>query len=181
MDRKAFVKTTGIGLGVSLIPGIAPGKSETKEYPSTDTISERDLWVLGHKITLYKETSGNFDLAMGVTPPNVPGPPPHHHETYSELFWVLEGNMEFTVAEKTVEVNPGDMVDIPKNTIHTFSNTGDKPCKWFNIHSPKGFSAFFETFGVKATESDAVQKSLDEKIIAQVMQQALEFDMIIVK
>jgi len=181
MDRKAFVKTTGIGIGASLIPGFAPGKSEASEYLSTDTINEHDLWVLGHKITLYKETSGNFDLAIGVTPPNVPGPPPHHHETYDEIFLVLEGEMAFTVAEKVIKTHPGAMVDIPKNTIHTFSNIGNKPCKWFNVHSPKGFSTFFETFGIKATESDALQKSVDENIIAQVIQKSPEFDMIIVK
>ncbi|MDZ7693628.1 MAG: cupin domain-containing protein [Balneolaceae bacterium] len=179
MDRQSFIKATGIGFGASMIPGI--GLGSTKETSPTETFSEDDLWVLGHKITLYKDSSGDFDLAIGVTPPNVPGPPPHYHETFDELFLVLEGKMEFMVGKKTIKASPGDMVDLPMETVHTFGNDGDKPCKWLNIHSPKGFSAFFEAFGVKATETDALKKSVAEKVIGQVMQQASQFDMIIME
>ncbi len=47
MDRKAFIKTTGTGLVVSLIAGIDSGKNEAKGHPSSEAISEHDLWVLG--------------------------------------------------------------------------------------------------------------------------------------
>ncbi|GEM_PF-402108 len=177
MDRKKFIKTTGMGVGASLIPGVMLGN--TPKLP--EMLSELDLWVMGNRIMLYKDASGDLDLAMGVTPPNVQGPPPHHHETYDELFLVLEGEMEFVVDGKTIKAKPGNIVDVPKNAVHTFSNSGNGPCKWMNVHSPKGFSRFFETFGVKASENNAVQKSVEEQVIGSVIQRAAEFDMIIAK
>lgn len=180
MDRKTFIKTTGVGVGVSLIPGVMPGNDGLGKQ-QLEAFSERDLWVLGHRITLYKDATGNLDLALGVTPPHVPGPPPHYHETYDELFLVLEGEMEFVVGKKVIKAKPGSMVDVPKNTVHTFSNAGSEPCKWFNVHTPKGFSGFFETFGIKASENEAIQKSVDKEVIGSVIQRAAEFDMIISK
>ncbi len=41
--------------------------------------------------------------------------------------------------------------------------------------------SFIRTAGVKATEVNSLQKSVDEKMIAQVIQRAAEFDMIISK
>ena len=131
---------------------------------------------LGHKITVHNP-SGNYDLVEGMTPLNVPGPPPHYHTGYSEMFFVLEGKMEFILDGKSITVETGESIDLPPDTLHTFSNTGDGPCRWLNIHSPKGFRSFFEQFGVDASEYNAFLKSVDQKVIGDVIQQAASFDM----
>ena len=46
----------------------------------------KTIWVLGHKIKPI-HVSGNFDMVIGETPPNVPGPPPHAHSGYNEMFY----------------------------------------------------------------------------------------------
>ena len=121
-----------------------------------------EIWVLGHKITKHNP-SGNFDMVEGFTPANVQGPPPHYHAGFSELFVVLEGTMEFMVNGEMIKAETGDAVDLPPNTIHTFNNAGDTPCRWLNIHSPKGFLSFFERFGVDTNHEEAFEKSLDDK------------------
>jgi mannose-6-phosphate isomerase-like protein (cupin superfamily) len=134
------------------------------------------LWVLGHKISPV-EVSGNYDMVIGETAPNFPGPPPHFHSRLNELFMVLEGEMEFLINGKPKKVGPGESIDLPPNVVHTFNNSGTTTCKWINIHSPKGFLSFFEDMGIQEDESEAMKKSVDEKIINQVMQTAADYDM----
>ncbi len=132
--------------------------------------------VMGHEVTPIA-TSGDYDLAMGVTPGGMPGPPPHIHQTYNEVFLVTEGEMEFVLDGEARKVTAGEMVDIPSGCLHTFANRENVPCKWINIHSPKGFRAFFETFGVSASEEDALEQSLSPELIQGVLERAGEFDM----
>lgn len=133
-------------------------------------------WVLGHKVTPY-ETTGDYDLMMAETPSNVPGPPPHIHHTYKEAFLIIEGEMEFMVNGEIKICKAGESVDIPPGTLHTFNNRSDRPCKWINIHSPKGFRDFFEESGVGADVSNAQEKSVAPELIQRVVQTAHKFDM----
>ena len=105
------------------------------------------------------------------------GPPPHTHKLYKESFTIIEGEMEFFVngALKTLKV--GVVLDIPPNTLHTFENKGDKPCRFVNIHSPKGFRDFFDENGISVEESDAQMKSVSQEAIGYVMQSAESYDM----
>jgi mannose-6-phosphate isomerase-like protein (cupin superfamily) len=136
-------------------------------------------WVLGHLIS-PKAVSGNYDMVLGETPANVPGPPPHYHTGYNEVFLVVEGEMEFMVNGETRTIKAGESVDLPPNTLHTFGNRSNGTCKWVNIHSPKGFLSFFEDVGVQEDESDAMTKSIEGSVIQKVMQTAADYDMHIV-
>ena len=135
-------------------------------------------WVLGHKITPH-ETSGDFDLMIAETPPKVPGPPLHFHNAFKESFLILEGEMEFFINGETRIVKAGESVDVPPKTLHTFSNTSELPCKWINIHSPKGFREFFEDLGVDENEQNAIEKSIAPEVINKVITTAADYDMII--
>ncbi|MDC7996545.1 cupin domain-containing protein [Gilvibacter sediminis] len=135
-------------------------------------------WVLGHKVTPH-DTSGDYDLMMAETPPQVPGPPPHLHHSYKESFLIVEGEMEFFVNGETKVLRAGESIDIPPGTLHTFGNKSDQVCKWINIHSPKGFRDFFETLGVDADQQNAVEQSVAPEVIQQVIQTAADYDMII--
>lgn len=133
-------------------------------------------WVLGHKIFPI-QVSGDYDMVIGHTPAHIPGPPPHYHSSYNEVFLVIEGEMEFVVAGDLRTIRAGESIDLPPNTIHTFNNTSDTTCKWVNIHSPKGFSAFFEEVGIPDEEQEAIEKSVHESTIQKVMEVAAQFDM----
>ena len=135
-----------------------------------------NLWVLGHKISPV-EVSGDYDMVIGETPPNVQGPPPHFHSGLNEVFMVLEGEMEFVLNGVPKKIRQGESVDLPPNVVHTFNNVGSTSCKWLNIHSPKGFLSFFEEMGIPESESGAMEKSVDESIINKVMQSAINYDM----
>ena len=135
-------------------------------------------WVVGHKVSFH-DTTGDYDLTIIETPPQVQGPPPHTHKFYKESFIIIEGEMEFFMDGAVKVVKAGESVDIPLKTIHTFGNKSDKPCKWINIHSPKGFRDFFEMMGIPEYEENAQEKSLAPELIQKVMATAEEFDMLI--
>ncbi len=134
------------------------------------------MWILGHLVTPH-DTAGDYDLLVGETPPKVPGPPPHLHNSFKEVFLVMEGEMEFMLDGKMRVVKAGESIDIPQGAIHTFGNKSDQPCKWVNIHSPKGFRSFFESYGVPASEPDAAQSSVDGSVVQSVIQKAADYDM----
>jgi len=93
---------------------------------------------------------------------------------------VLEGEMEFWVGEEKGIKREGDYVVIPKNTVHTFANKSDKPAKWFNIHTPKGFGSFLESLGVADTIENAKAASQSADLIQKLVANAAENDMNIV-
>ena len=133
-------------------------------------------WVIGHRISPV-HVSGDYDMVIGQTPAQVPGPPPHYHEGYNEVFLVVEGEMEFMVNGEVKVVRAGESVDLPPNTLHTFGNKSDSECKWINIHSPKGFADFFNDVGIPEGEDDAMVKSIDQSVIQKVIQVAASHDM----
>ena len=135
-------------------------------------------WVLGHKVTSY-DTSGDYDLMMAETPPMVPGPPPHFHNKFKESFLIIEGEMEFFINGEIKNVKAGESIDIPPKTLHTFGNKSNSPCKWVNIHSPKGFRQFFDKMGIPSENEMAQVDSVSPEIIQKVMETAEDFDMII--
>ncbi|MGI9531641.1 cupin domain-containing protein [Lutimonas sp.] len=135
-------------------------------------------WILGHKIDAQSVT-GDYDMITGDTPAHTPGPPPHQHHKFHEVFLVTEGEMEFLVNGSPVLVQKGESINLPPDTIHTFSNNSDQSCKWVNVHSPKGFLKFFEDFGVSDTEENAATQSTNPAIIEKVLQTAADYDMVI--
>ncbi|WP_420321567.1 cupin domain-containing protein [Flagellimonas sp.] len=136
------------------------------------------IWVLGQKITLHP-TTGDYDLIVCETPAGSQGPPPHIHSRYKEAFLIVEGEMEFFVNGNLKTLKAGESLDVLPGTLHTFNNKSDEKCVWVNIHSPKGFSEFFRTFGISDTEEDAIAKSVNMDIIQKVLATAKDFDMTI--
>ena len=133
-------------------------------------------WVVGHRVTPV-DVSGDYDFVRGETPGNTPGPPPHYHLGYTELFYVIEGEMEFIVNGEINIIRPGESVDLPPNTLHTFNNKSSKNCHWINVHSPKGFLAFFNDLGIDENSENAQADSLSEEVISRLMRDAANYDM----
>ena len=101
--------------------------------------------VLGDAYT-YKaakeETGGAYALIEATVVGN--GPPPHIHATEEEAFYVLEGELNVLVGERTIKATAGAFVLVPRGTVHTFSKAGPGSAKLLIIISPAGFEQFFE-------------------------------------
>src|SRR5437763_966177 len=122
----------------------------------------RTLLVGGGDRVTYKvrsaETGGAYFCFEVSTTPGF-GPPLHTH-SYRELFYVLEGEYEFTVERdgelETLVGAPGTAVAVPSNVPHTFKNAGTMPARLLFVHQPAALEEFFEEFGVPVDgEADA--------------------------
>src|SRR5678816_152629 len=69
-----------------------------------------------------EQTGGAYCLAEATVPPGG-GPPPHYHTREEESFYVLEGEITFTVDGKPLIGTCGTFVQIPRGTPHAVSYT----------------------------------------------------------
>ena len=105
----------------------------------------KTISVLGNTYTYKaakKETGGAYALIETTIVGD--GPPPHIHSTEEEAFYVLEGELNVLVGERTVTATAGAFVLVPRGTVHTFSKAGTASAKMLTIISPAGFEKFFE-------------------------------------
>ena len=60
----------------------------------------------------------------------------HKHLTHAEHVVVLEGTAQMKLGDKRFEIKKGDVIFIPKNTIHSVKNTGKIPLKVLSFQAP---------------------------------------------
>lgn len=64
---------------------------------------------------------------------------PHLHQEHSETFYVLDGQVEWTVGGETHVLNSGDAIYIPPNTVHSVKVVGGKDMHTLMIYEPGGY------------------------------------------
>ena len=75
-----------------------------------------------------EETNGRYAVWEAIVPPGG-GPPPHVHSREEEGFYVLEGEITFTIDGKRLVATTGMFANMPVGTPHSFKNEGGKPAK----------------------------------------------------
>ena len=92
-------------------------------------------------------TQGRFSLMERTLPPGGRMPPAHRHVGNDEAYFVLDGTVEFRVADDIFEGGPGMFVLVPAGEAHTFGNTGTDPARLLVMHAPAldGYFAELET------------------------------------
>jgi len=77
--------------------------------------------------------------------PGERGPDPHVHREHTDSFYVLEGELAFTLGPEREQVTApaGCFVAVPPNLVHSFVNDGGTDARFLNVHTPDGgFAAF---------------------------------------
>jgi quercetin dioxygenase-like cupin family protein len=123
--------------------------------PPPTTRPPRRLWVMGHLITLKLTSRDTGGVVSAAEIESRPGlfVPEHLHREQDEMFYVVDGTWEFTLAGHPTRVGPGTFIHIPHGVYHGFRNVGDTLGRLCNYHLPGGFEHFFEEIGVEATDS----------------------------
>ena len=75
-----------------------------------------------------EDTNGRDAVWEAVVPPGG-GPPPHVHSREEECFYVLEGEITFTVNGEKVVATTGTFANMPVGTPHSFKNESDRSAK----------------------------------------------------
>ena len=55
--------------------------------------------------------------------PDTDGAGPHFHREHVDAFYVIEGELEVTVAGETVHARPGELVHAAPGVVHSFKNS----------------------------------------------------------
>ncbi len=124
----------------------------TEPQPSTLAVGQgRALWHLGALLVfkaLGEETGEQFWALEGLADEHM-AVPLHSHSREDEIWYVLEGEIIFTIGEKKIEAGSGTYAYIPRNTPHTFQ-VKSETARWFGIGTPAGLDRWFFETGVPA-------------------------------
>lgn len=111
-----------------------PGEGPVHGTPYGDSL----VWKAGEAAT-----DGHWSLHERTAPPGARSTPHTHHELV-EAFYVLEGDFEFVLGERTFAAGAGTFVLAPKGTRHGWSVGGDTAARMLVFFGPTAQFAFFE-------------------------------------
>ena len=109
--------------------------------------------------------------------PGNDGPAPHIHETHSDGFYVLDGEVTVRLGADEHPLAKGGFVMIPPGVVHTVRNTGDADVLLLNIHAPgAGFDSYLragrdgdqearERFDQLPAPADGGRSAADAKLV----------------
>ena len=140
--------------------------------------SNRQFWVLGHKVTSI-ETVGNYALLEVAAIPGIPGPPPHFHKDAPELFHIVSGSLEVLCNSVWRRLESGESFLVPRGEIHTFRNNLSEEARFMTTWSPRGFEGFFFEFGVPVGEDNAFERSLAPELLQRAVSGCGKYGMVL--
>ena len=97
------------------------------------------------------DTNGKYALFEAVVGPGG-GPPLHVHSREEEGFYILEGEITFTINGERVVATAGMFANMPVGTPHSFKNESNKPAKMLISVAPAGLEEMFLEVGVPLAE-----------------------------
>ena len=97
------------------------------------------------------ETDGKYATFEAVVPPSG-GPPPHTHSREEESFYILEGEITFTVNGEKIVAKAGTFANMPVGTPHSFKNESSQSAKMLISVAPAGLEQMFFEVGVPLAE-----------------------------
>ena len=92
----------------------------------------------GHEVAGADRGGAGVSIIFNESRPGR-GPAQHKHP-YEEVFITIEGQATFLVDGKEIVAGPDDVVIVPPDTPHGFTNSGDGPLRQVNIHVSPTFN-----------------------------------------
>jgi mannose-6-phosphate isomerase-like protein (cupin superfamily) len=169
MDRKEFLRLTGIAAAVAATGGVtscANGPVRPPVTASAETVGEDGMTA---RQAVYVPNGKNrFDeelMIWGVIPLQIKvssadtagslfvfehadmgkgGPPRHFHYEQDEWFYAVEGEFAFEVGDERFTLRPGDSLFAPRMVPHVWAYVGEEPGTLLLAVRPAGsLEAFF--------------------------------------
>ena len=132
---------------------VLPGEGKNYEWAKDHVFVKSTLDLSGGRVTLVEDRlKPGFFLAR------------HHHKKMIEIFYILEGTVEFAFDDETIIATPGTTLNVPPDIWHEVRSP--EGAKLLTIFSPGGFDRYLEEL-VALTESQyadaAFMRELSEK------------------
>ncbi|MDA0241550.1 MAG: cupin domain-containing protein [Proteobacteria bacterium] len=94
---------------------------------------------------MMRQYGGELIKAGIVTYDYGEAPPPHSHPNDEQWIYMLEGRVAHLLGDEVISVGPGDLVHIPRNTVHGIRIL-EAPCRFFTCKSPSGSGKLSEDY-----------------------------------
>jgi quercetin dioxygenase-like cupin family protein len=110
---------------------VLPGQGKSYDWAKDHVFVKSTLDLSDGRVTLVEDwLKPGFLLAR------------HHHKKMIEIFYVLEGTIDFAFDDETVNATPGTTLSIPPNVWHEVRS--EAGAKLLTIFSPGGFDRYLE-------------------------------------
>lgn len=102
------------------------------------------LSALGAQVTFLcqAEKTGKAWSLMEASLPRDAGPPLHEHP-WDEAYYVLAGELRFTLGDEKAVLKAGDFAYAPGGTLHAFQGASAEPARVLIFDAPAAAEAFF--------------------------------------
>ena len=104
-----------------------------------------------------RKAVGEFMKVGIVTKPEGEGSPLHERPNEEQWTYILEGQMHYILGDEERIVEPGDLVHIPRFTMHR-SRPVNGPATFFTVKSPAGKGELAEDYH-KSDNAEEAEKS----------------------
>ncbi|MGC4027548.1 MAG: cupin domain-containing protein [Steroidobacteraceae bacterium] len=108
------------------------------------------------------DSEGSFSLSDEIWSPSF-RVPAHYHKTHAETFYIVSGQVEWTVGGKTQLLKAGDLVHIPAYTVHGVKVVGNEDLRTVMVSQPGGFEEhmwFQESLTPEQLKDPRIRKQL---------------------
>lgn len=82
------------------------------------------------------QTDGHFGLFQWDMAPQGGGPAAHYHKTFSESFYILDGEVRLFNGANWITAVKGDYLYVPPNGIHAFRNESETASSMLILFAP---------------------------------------------
>jgi quercetin dioxygenase-like cupin family protein len=89
------------------------------------------------------DTKGSLTMFKCVIEAGAKMAAPHYHENFDETVYSLKGTATYNVDGKTIELNPGDSLFIPRGAVHSFANKSNETIEFLCVANPGVFGPDF--------------------------------------
>jgi uncharacterized cupin superfamily protein len=107
--------------------GVVPAGGGRKLQVGPNELRVKAAREAGHSLV------GVFESAM---PPGGGFPLAHLHEDYEEVFYVLEGEIEYRLGEVWTVAPAGTTICVPRGVVHAFRNASQALARHLVVHAP---------------------------------------------
>lgn len=154
LNRRTFIGFSGVLGGTLMQNNIFAGIGSSNLQPllAKPTL-DNSYWYLGHllSVLLSAENTGGLLAVLKVTELKGLEPPPHLHTREDEIFYLLNGEIEFLAGGKTYKASSGDCMFLPRNITHSFRVLTDQSDVMMLL-TPGGFEKYFIEMSERAPE-----------------------------
>jgi quercetin dioxygenase-like cupin family protein len=103
------------------------------------------------QVLLSPEQTGGAVAIMDMTAPRGAEPPPHLHTREDEMFYLLEGEVDFHIGDNVIKAKAGASVFAPRQVPHRFS-IQTPTARFLVVITPGQFLSYFLDFSLPTNE-----------------------------